>query len=68
MAKMKKVELQELKNEGLEEILINIYSNSDFKIYKNENGYILRTYDELVFEDGGIEDIRNYLKLFTGDE
>ena len=65
---MKKVELQELKNEGLEEILINIYSNSDFKIYKNENGYILRTYDELVFEDGGIEDIRNYLKLFTGDE
>ena len=65
---MKKVELQELKNEGLEEILLNIYSNSDFKIYKNENGYILRTYDELVFEDGGIEDIRNYLKLFTGDE
>ena len=66
---MKKVELQDLKNEGLEEILINVYSNSDFTIYKNgyKNGYRLDTYDELVFENGSIEDIRDFLKLGIGE-
>ena len=65
---MKQLEYQKIKNLGLFQKTLEICSNSDFKFYQDGEKIICKINNEIVFEDGTIKDVEEFLMQFINEE
>ena len=63
-----KLEYAELKEMGITEKALNVYSNSDFEFYREEGKITCKINRDIVFEYGTSKDVEEVLIQFTNDE
>lgn len=61
---MKKLEFMDLKEKGLSKECLNVYSNSDFSVFENDNNELVLKFYEALILKGQIQDLEYFLKDF----
>lgn len=62
MEKLKKLEYQSLKNLGVSQESLEVYSNSDYDIYQGECSFVLKIRQEYISNFNTITELDNFLK------